>query len=96
MLLKLLTLSVENQGYKREVTSKPLYVNPSNIVSISDHSGVEDFLKSEGLEHSDKRFCVVRLSHGHKTEEIVVFGSSEEIFSQIEESQIGKRILLNG
>ena len=95
MLLKLMTLSIENQGYKREVSSKPVYVNTKNIISISDYFGIKDFLSSEGLSFSDSKFSVVKISHGHKTEEIIAFGTSEHISGQIQPEIDSSRLLLN-
>lgn len=95
MLLKLMTLSIENQGFKRDATSKLIYVNTENIVSISDYSGIKDFLSSEGLRFSDSNFSLVRLSHGHKTEEIIAFGSSEAISAQFHSLNNSNRVLLN-
>jgi len=93
MLIKLKTLIVENHGYRRETFSRDIYVNSSNIISISDKPEIDDFLLTENLKHSGEKFCIVKLSHGNKSEDIIAFGTSAMIYSQINEQTHGKRLL---
>ena len=93
MLIRLKTLIVENHGYRRETFSRNIYVNSNNIISISDHPAIDDFLLTENLQHSGESFCIVKLSHGNKSEDIIVFGTSAMIYAQISEQTTGKRLL---
>ncbi len=93
MLIKLKTLLVENQGHKRTAISKQIYINTNNIISISDYPAIESFLIMEKMEHAGDNFSLVKLSHGNKTEDIIAFGTSAMIYSQISEQSTGKRLL---
>lgn len=93
MLIKLKTLVVENHGYKRQTFSKDIYINSDNIVSISDHPGIEKFLLEENLNQSGDKFSLIKVSFGSKLEEIIAYGTSANIFSLISESTRGARIL---
>ena len=93
MLIKLKTLLVENQGHKRTAISKQVYINTNNIISISDYPAIESFLIMEKMEHAGDNFSLVKLSHGSKTEDIIAFGISAMIYSQISEQSGGKRLL---
>lgn len=93
MLIKLKTLVVENHGYKREVTSKDVYVNTSHIISISDHHGIQDLLLTEDLSDPGDNFCVVRISTGNTTKEYITFGTSSSLYSEIQNKSHGKALL---
>ena len=95
MLIKLKTLLVENQGHKRTAISKQMYVNANNIISISDYPAIESFLIMEKMTYSGDNFSLVKMSHGNKVEDIIAFGTSAMIYSQISEQSANKR-LLNG
>ena len=45
------------------------------------------------MEHAGDNFSLVKLSHGNKTEDIIAFGTSAMIYSQISEQSTGKRLL---
>ena len=93
MLIKLKTLLVENQGHKRTAISKQMYINTNNIISISDYPAIESFLIMEKMAHAGDNFSLVKMSHGNKTEDIIAFGTSAMIYSQIREQSTGKRLL---
>ena len=95
MLIRIKTLTVENNGYRRETFSRDIYINSDNIISIMDHPAIDDFLLTENLKHSGEKFCIVKLSHGNKSEDVIAFGTSAMIYSQISEQTKGKS-LLNG
>lgn len=93
MLLKLKQLVIENQGYKRSITPKNIYINSDTIISIVDYYGADNFLISESSKYSNDKFSLIRLSQGSKVEDIIAFGSAEKIYSEINSSQDNKRIL---
>ena len=94
MLIKIKTLIVENHGYRRETFSRDIYVNSNNIISISDYPAIEQLLLAEGSISQGDKFSLVKVSHGNKTEDIIAFGTSAMIYSQINEQTTG-RLLLN-
>ena len=93
MLIKLKTLIVENHGYKRETTSKDVYVNTDHIISISDHDGIQDFLLTEDLTQTTDKFCLVKISTGNTTKEYITFGTSHNLYSQIRDKSQGRKLL---
>lgn len=93
MLLKLRQLIVENLGYKRNITSKNIYINSNNIISIADYTGVSDFLLSEGSQFSKDSFSLIRISNGNKTEEVIAFGEADSIYSLAKGEQNQRRLL---
>jgi len=93
MLIKIKTLIVENHGYRRETFSKDIYVNSNNIISISDYPAIEQLLLAEGSISQGDKFSLVKVSHGNKTEDIIAFGTSAMIYSQINEQTTGRRLL---
>ena len=95
MLVEIKTLSIENNGYRRNITLKKIYVNSSNIVSISDYQGAENFLLQENSDFSKESFSLININQGNKSEEIIAFGSAEQIYNSIGENLKGKQ-LLNG
>lgn len=93
MLIKIKTLIVENHGYRRETFSKDIYVNSNNIISISDYPAIEQLLLAEGSISQADKFSLVKVSHGNKTEDIIAFGTSAMIYSQINEQTTGRQLL---
>ena len=94
MLVEIKRLNIVNDGYTRRVVVDRMYVNSSHIVSISDYAGVKDFLLSESLGSYEKdSFSLIKMSSVDKIEEIIVFGTSEELFTKFNKSS-GK-VLLN-
>ena len=93
MLLKVKQLIVENAGWKRNITSKDIYINSNNIVSVSDYVGATDFLLSEGSEFSNSPFSLIKFGHGTKIEEVIAFGPAESFYSMIRGETTGRRLL---
>lgn len=93
MLLKVKQLVVENVGWRRNITSKNIYINSDNIVSVADYSGLRDFLLSEGSEFSSSSFSLIKLGHGNKIEEVIAFGPAESFYSKIQTENDNRRIL---
>tara|TARA_B100001094_G_scaffold246378_1_gene243026 strand:- start:1221 stop:1508 length:288 start_codon:yes stop_codon:yes gene_type:complete len=93
MLIKLKTLLVENQGHKRTAISKQMYINTNNIISISDYPAIESFLIMEKMAHAGDNFCLVRVSLGSKIEDVIAFGTSAMVYSQISEQSTGRKLL---
>ena len=90
MLVELQKLKIANNGYSRSVSFDKIYVNIAHIVSIADCTSINDFLLSEG--HADKKYSLLNLSVGTKVEEIIVVGTSEEVYSRLNKTT-KKRIL---
>tara|TARA_B100001250_G_C19269161_1_gene558298 strand:+ start:143 stop:430 length:288 start_codon:yes stop_codon:yes gene_type:complete len=93
MLIKLKTLIVENEGYKRSAKTQHIYINSNNIVSVSDYPGIADFLITEKMHFSDDKFSLIKISLGTNVEDVIAFGTSATIYSQISEQTSGKRLL---
>ena len=93
MLIKLKTLVVENQGYKRSATAKDIYINSDNIVLIEDYPGIESFLINENMQFAGDKFSLIKLSTAGKATEYIAFGTSHNIYAQISEQSQGKRLL---
>ena len=92
MLIEIKKLSVVNTGYERRFTTNKIFVNPAHIVSISDYEEAKDFLlREEQNQLCESNFSLIKISNGHKVEEIIAFGGAEEICSLFTK----KRILLN-
>ncbi len=81
MLVELQKLKIENNGYNRSVSFNRIYVNVDHVVSIADCTSINDFLLSEG--HVDKKYSLLNLSVGNKIEEIIVVGTSEEVYGRL-------------
>lgn len=96
MLVQLKKLNIINEGFnKTSITLDKVYVNPSHIISIIDYEGAREFLLREGsLGNKSDRFSLVRISMANKVEEMIVLGTSEQVFSQIQTRP--KKDLLNG
>ena len=92
MLVQIKRLLIENDGYNRNVSLQTMYINSTNIVSISDYQGAQSFLLRENSRLSGENFSLVKLSEGNKTEDIIVHGSAEQIYASIG-SKAGKQLL---
>lgn len=95
MLVEIKRLLIENDGYKRDVRLQKMYINSSSIVSISDYAGATNFLLKENSRFAKDNFSIIKLNEGGKTDEIIAFGSAEQIYTSIGENTKGRR-LLNG
>ena len=92
MLVEIKRLLVENDGYKRNVSLQKMYVNATSIVSISDYHGAQNFLLRENSKFSNERFSLIKLEEGNKTQDIIAFGSAEQIYSALK-SGTGRQLL---
>jgi hypothetical protein len=95
MLIKIKRLMIENNGYKRDIYCKSMYVNSSNIVSITDYDGAQNFLLLEKSEFSSAEFSLLKINHGSKIEEVIAVGTADHIYSAINDASAKTR-LLNG
>jgi hypothetical protein len=95
MLLKIKQLIIENTGHKREISHKDLYLNSTSIVSIVDYNGINSFLLTEKSSFSGTNFSLIKVNHGNRTEDVIVFGTAAAIYSEINQDLSG-RLLLNG
>jgi len=93
MLVEIKKLLIENEGYKRNIRLERMYVNSNSIVSISDYDGAEKFLLRENSKLSKESFSLIKLNEGGKTQEIIAYGSADQLYSAIGNFQTGKRIL---
>ena len=91
MIFPVKRLMIDNDGYRRNISLKTIYINSASIISISDYHGISDFLLREKSDFSENLFSLVRLNN--TTDDIIVLGTAEEVYSQIQESQSGKQIL---
>tara|TARA_E500000331_G_scaffold333066_1_gene356930 strand:- start:2149 stop:2436 length:288 start_codon:yes stop_codon:yes gene_type:complete len=95
MLIELKKLIIVNEGYKRNISLNKMYINSDHIISITDYNGAKQFLISEGSqEFVNESFSLIKISNLNKSEDIIVLGSSQEIFSKFNETKKG--VLLNG
>ena len=96
MLIELKKLKISNNGYRRKLTLNKIFINPSHVISIVDYHGVTDFLLSEGNnEYDDKNFSLVKVNNVGGIEEVIVLGTSEEVYEMFN-SKSKKRKILNG
>tara|TARA_B100000927_G_scaffold193069_1_gene155684 strand:+ start:3191 stop:3478 length:288 start_codon:yes stop_codon:yes gene_type:complete len=94
MLVEIKRLNIINDGYNRKISIDKMYVNSNHIVSISDYDGVKQFLLSESLgSHENDNFSLIKMSNATTVEEIIVLGTSEEIFAKFDKSS--RKVLLN-
>ena len=94
MLIKIKKLLIENDGYKRNIHLKDMYVNETNIVSIIDYDGVNDFLIRENSLYSNDSFSLIKINEGNDIVDIIAYGSAESILiSNKKTSQSGKQLL---
>ena len=91
MLFPVKRLIIENTGYKRDISLKTIYINSSNVVSITDYDGVTEFLLRESSDLQDKPFSLIRLNN--VVDDIIALGSAQQIFSIVREPRSGKQIL---
>ena len=94
MMVKLKKLMIENQGYKRQISLKNLYINARSIISVSDYEQVENFLITEDSNFSGSKFSLVKVDYGDRTEDIIALGSAESIFQTLDLDS--SQALLNG
>jgi len=69
-----------------------MYINSASIVSISDYHGAQNFLLRENSRLSQDRFSLVKLNEGGRTEDIIAYGSAEQIYAAIG-NKTGKQLL---
>lgn len=93
MLVEIKRLMIENDGYSRNISLKRMYINPSSIVSITDYLGAKSFLLRENSRFASEEFSILKLNEGNATEEIIAFGSAEQIYKTIGSNTTGKRLL---
>lgn len=93
MLVEIKTLRIENEGYKRNISLGRVYINSNNIISITDYAGATSFLIREQSGLSGEKFSLIKLSEGNGVQELIAFGSAEQIFSTLNRNSDGKRIL---
>ena len=92
MLVEIKRLLIENDGYNRSVSLQRMYINSASIVSISDYHGAQNFLLRENSRLSQDRFSLVKLNEGGRTEDIIAYGSAEQIYAAIGK-KTGKQLL---
>jgi hypothetical protein len=93
MLVEIKRLLIENDGYSRSVSLQRMYINSSNIISISDYHGAKNFLLRENSRFSGESFSLLKLSEGGHTEDIIAFGTADQLYTSIGLSQSGKMLL---
>lgn len=93
MLVEINRLMIENNGYKRDVSIQKMYVNSDSIVSISDYQGASSFLLRENSSFAKDKFSLIRINQGGRTEDIIAFGSADQIYATIGNNTTGKRLL---
>ena len=93
MLVELKKLKIVNEGYKRVVSLDKIYVNVDHIISVTDYSGVNDFLLSEGSpEYANRSYSLIKINTGQSSQDVIVLGTSEHIYSQLATNK-GKLLL---
>lgn len=93
MLIEIKRLLIENDGYRRNVSLQKMYVNSDSIVSISDYDGAENFLLRENSNLSKESFSLVKINEGTRTQEIIAFGTADQLYSSIGNTGSGRRLL---
>ena len=91
MLFPVKRLMIENTGYKRDISLKTIYINSSNVVSITDYDGVTEFLLRENSSLQGESFSLIRLNN--IADDIIVLGSAQQIYSTVRESTDGRQLL---
>ena len=91
MLFPVKRLMIENTGYKRDISLKTIYINSSNVVSITDYDGVTEFLLRENSSLQGDSFSLIRLNN--IADDIIVLGSAQQIYSTVRESTDGRQLL---
>jgi len=92
MLVEIKRLLIENDGYNRNVSLQRMYINSASIISISDYHGAQNFLLRENSRLSGEQFSLVKLNEGGRTEDIIAYGSAEQIYASIG-NKTGKQLL---
>lgn len=93
MLVEIKRLIIENSGYERTISLQRMYVNSDSIVSISDYHGAESFLLRENSKLSSEKFSLVKINEGGTTQEIIAYGSADQLYGSIGAGTGGKRLL---
>jgi len=93
MLVEIKRLLIENNGYKRDISLQRMYINSDSIVSISDYHGAENFLLREKSRLSNERFSLIKINEGGHTEEIIAYGSADQLYKDMAKNTTEKRIL---
>ena len=95
MLVEFKRLNIVNEGYKRVISFDKVYLNPTHIISVRDYLPAKDFLLQEGaVNHADKSFSLVKINNANKVEEVIVLGSSKEVYENIKPKS--RKGILNG
>ena len=93
MLIEIKRLLIENDGYNRNVSLQRMYINSNSIISISDYEGAQKFLLRENSKLSHESFSLVKVNEGGTTEDIIAYGSAEQIYTAIGTNTTGKQLL---
>ena len=93
MLVEIKKLLIENQGYKTNISLKKMYINSDNIVSITDYNEANKFLLRENSHLEKESFSLLKVNKGGATEEIIAFGSAEQLFSTFQNKSGTNRLL---
>ena len=94
MLIEIKKLVIITQGHGREIFLSKMFINSTSVVSISNYSGAESFLTSENSTLSGEQFSLVKILKGAETEDIIVHGSAESLYSSFTAAENKK--ILNG
>ena len=94
MLIQLKKLEIINEGYGRtSVNLSKVFINPAHIVSVVDYDGIREVVLNEGkVEYENNKYSLLRLTIANKVEEMIVLGTSEEVFSRVQKPS-GKSLL---
>lgn len=92
MLVEIKRLLIENDGYNRNVSLQRMYINSASIISISDYHGAQKFLLRENSRLSEESFSLVKINEGGKTEDIIAYGSADQIYASVGNTT-GKQLL---
>tara|TARA_R100000005_G_C4993183_1_gene200292 strand:+ start:1407 stop:1694 length:288 start_codon:yes stop_codon:yes gene_type:complete len=93
MLVEIKRLLIESDGYKRNVSLQRMYINASSVVSISDYHGASNFLLRENSRFAKDSFSIIKVNEGGRTEEIIAFGTADQLYVSMGKNQTGKRLL---
>lgn len=93
MLVEIKRLLIENNGYTRDISLQRMYINSDSIVSVSDYQGAESFLLRENSRLSSEQFSLIKINEGGQSQEIIAFGSAEQIYRAMGGNTAGKRLL---
>lgn len=93
MLVEIKKLNIENRGHKRSITLERMYINTTNIVSITDYEGAKTFLLREESRLSQEKFSLIKLNEGNNVQEIIVYGTAEDIYASFSSISSGRKLL---